>query len=67
MHGEQHLLSIDVRGRGPAVASALLQRGYLIRFLTDDRVRLSLGCWNTPDEIDGCIDTLLELEPTDAS
>jgi L-cysteine/cystine lyase len=63
MHGEQHLLSIDVRGRGPAVASTLLERGFLIRFLTDDRVRLSLGCWNTPEEIDGCIETLLELEP----
>ena len=67
LQGGEHLLSIEVPGRGPAVAAALLERGYLIRFLSDDRVRLSLGCWNTPEELDGCVDTILELEPAHAA
>jgi len=50
-----------VEGRAPELSKALFERGFLIRFLGDDRVRLSLGCWNTPEEVDACVDTLLEL------
>jgi selenocysteine lyase/cysteine desulfurase len=62
LQGDQHLLSLDVSGTGKALSAALFERGYLIRELGDDRVRLSLGCWNTPEEIDGCVDALLELD-----
>jgi L-cysteine/cystine lyase len=59
--GDRHLLSIIVpAGRAPAIATALLDRDYLIRFLTPERVRLSMGFWNTPEELDGCAEALLE-------
>jgi L-cysteine/cystine lyase len=59
--GEQHLLTLDVPdGRGPGISRALLDRGFLIRYLTGERVRLSLGFWNTPEELDECVDALLE-------
>lgn len=58
--GDAHLLSVEVPGRGVALAGTLFERGYLIRALGEDRVRFSFGCWNSGDEVDACVDALLE-------
>lgn len=59
LHGVEHLLSIDTPGNGMELTTALFDSGYLIRALDPDRIRLSFGCWNTPDEVLACVDELL--------
>lgn len=59
LHGEAHLLGIDVPdGRASEWTKAIYDEGFLIRALGDDRLRCSFGCWNTPEEVDGCVDAI---------
>lgn len=59
LHGGAHLMSIDrPTGDAVAVATALLERGVLVRPLGETRVRASFGCWNTEAEVDLLVDAV---------
>jgi selenocysteine lyase/cysteine desulfurase len=59
LHGDAHLLGIDVQdGAAVATAAAVLDDGFLIRPLGDDRLRVSFGFWNTHEEVDGVADAI---------
>lgn len=52
VHGSAHLLCIETEDpSAEQVSERMLEDGFLIRPLGSSRVRLSFGCWNTPDEI----------------
>ncbi|MCW2927256.1 MAG: cysteine desulfurase [Thermoleophilia bacterium] len=60
LHGHHHLLTIDTLADATTLSAELLERGFLQRYLTPTRLRLSLGPWNTPAELDACVDAILE-------
>ncbi|MCW2950221.1 MAG: aminotransferase class V-fold PLP-dependent enzyme [Thermoleophilia bacterium] len=59
--GDVHLACVDL-GRPAAVevVARLAAEGFGIRALSDSRVRVSLGCWNTVDEVTGCAALMAE-------
>ncbi len=62
LHGRDHLLALDVTDLDANTLTATLhERGLLVRPLGSDRLRASLGCWNTAGEIDRLADELLAL------
>lgn len=63
IHGDAHLFFVETRGQqAMEIANELVARGFLVRAVGPERVRLSLGCWNSPDEVVRCVDALVELD-----
>lgn len=59
LSGEAHLLTIDLPDdRAAAVSLALCERHIVIRSLSPRRLRLSFGFWNTPHEVERCVDAI---------
>jgi len=58
LQGHSHLLCIDLHD-APVLATSLYDAGFLVRSLSDDRLRLSFGCWNTVSELDRVTDSIL--------
>ncbi|MCW2971958.1 MAG: hypothetical protein JWN72_231, partial [Thermoleophilia bacterium] len=55
VHGVAHLACIEfTEPRALDVVAGLAAQGTSIRALSASRVRVSLGCWNTPDEVAHC-------------
>jgi selenocysteine lyase/cysteine desulfurase len=60
LHGDAHLLCIDVPGDAHALSAALEQRGILVRSLSASRLRVSLGPWNSTEDLVALADALAE-------
>ncbi|MCW2923573.1 MAG: aminotransferase class V-fold PLP-dependent enzyme [Thermoleophilia bacterium] len=62
LHGEGHLLAVDVPGDAAVeVTMGLHGAGFAVRPLGSTRVRISFGCWNTTAEATGCAEALARL------
>ncbi len=59
MQGDANLLAIRLTG-AVDVNRRLHAAGYLVRDIGDQLLRVSFGCWNTPEEVDGVVDALLD-------
>jgi selenocysteine lyase/cysteine desulfurase len=64
--GRAHLLCIKTPGHAERIACELIARRIIVRNVGADLLRVSLGWWNTPAELDQLGAALQELAPTHA-
>jgi len=61
LHGHEHLLCIDVaEGTALTVVQRIARAGVSVRPLGASRLRLSLGAWNSTEDIDACVAALAD-------
>jgi L-cysteine/cystine lyase len=61
LHGHAHLLALRIPGRAEQLAASLATDGIYTRNVGPDLLRLSLGFWNTPDDVTRATSRIAEL------